>query len=80
MSAAVAKNIDEVLEQLRRDPERVVEAELGGLPVVIRMKPRVSAADVFQAIGPWEGESPEELAHLLEEARRSGGSGEPPAL
>jgi hypothetical protein len=79
MSTAVLKSLEEVIEQLRRDPVRPAEAELGGLRLEVRVKQR-SAADVFREIGPWEGESTEELIRRLDEARRSGGAKEPPAF
>ena len=39
---------------------------------------RRTADDVFKEIGPWEGESEEELRQLVREARH--GSKEPPAF
>ncbi len=80
MSTAVAKNLEEAIEQLRRDPTRAVEAIVGDLRVEVRIKPQRSAADVFREVGPWEGESMEDLLHRLEEERHRGGSGEPPTL
>jgi hypothetical protein len=80
MSTAVLKSLEEVIEQLRRDPAHPAEAELGGLRLEVRVKPQRSAADIFREIGPWEGESTEELMRLLAEARRSGGAKDPPAL
>ncbi len=40
-------------------------------------KLRRTAADVFNEVGPWEGESAQELTDLLREARLKGGSKEP---
>lgn len=34
-----------------------------------RAKPQRSAADVFREVGPWEGESTEDLLRRLEEER-----------
>ena len=31
-----------------------------------------SAAEAFASLGPWEGESPEEIRAILTEARREG--------
>jgi hypothetical protein len=63
-----------------RDPVPPVEAIVGDLLVEVRLKAPRSAAELFNEVGPWEGESTEELWKRLEEERRRGGSGEPPAL
>lgn len=80
MSTAVAKSLEEAIEQLRRDPVHPVEAVVGDLRVEVRVKAPRSAADLFREVGPWEGESTEELWKRLAEERARGGSGEPPAL
>lgn len=80
MSTAVAKTLEEAFEQLRLEPGRPVEAEIGDLIVEMRVKPRRSAADVFREIGPWEGESTVDLMQRLEDERRRGGAKEPPRL
>ncbi len=80
MSTATAKNLEEAIERLRRDPVHPVEAVVGGLRVEVRVKATRSAADLFCEVGPWEGESTEELLDRLREERRRGGSKEPPAL
>lgn len=80
MSVAIAKSLEEAIQQLRRDPVHPVEAIVGDLRVELRLKAPRSAADLFRELGPWEGESTEELWKRLEEERRRGGSGEPPAL
>ena len=79
MSAA-ARTIEDALELLRREPERLVEAELEGLLIEMRVKPRRSAADLFREIGVWEGETSDELIERLQQERRHGGSKEPPCL
>jgi hypothetical protein len=71
--------LDDALAALRRDPTRPVEAELQGMHVELRVAPP-SAANVFRAIGPWEGETTEELLRRLDEARRAGGSADAPEL
>lgn len=43
-------------------------------------EPRRSAADLFREVGPWEGETTEELMERLAEERRRGGAKEPPSL
>ena len=80
MSTAIAKSLEEAIERLRRDPGHPVEAVVGDLRVEVRVKAPRSAADFFREVGPWEGESTEELMKRFEEERRRGGSGEPPAL
>ncbi|MBK9266038.1 MAG: hypothetical protein IPM54_40420 [Polyangiaceae bacterium] len=75
-----ATSLEEAIQRLRLDPGHPVEAVVGDLRVEIRVKAPPSAADLFREIGPWEGESTEELLHILDEERRRGGSGEPPAL
>jgi hypothetical protein len=80
MSTTLAKTLEEAIQRLRRDPGHPVEAIVGDLRVEIRVKAPRSAADLFREIGPWEGESTEDLWKRLEEERRRGGSGEPPAL
>lgn len=80
MSTAIAKSLEEAIERLRHDPLHPVEAVVGDLRVEVRVKSSRSAADLFREVGPWEGESTEELLQRLAEERRHGGSGEPPAL
>jgi len=69
--------LKQAIEALRREPARPVRARLDDLTVELRAVPEAttrSAADVFAAIGPWEGETTEELLQLLADARRQGGS------
>ncbi len=72
--------LKKAVARLKRDPSRPVEAKVAGLHVEIRAKSRRSAGDVFREIGPWEGETTDDLTRRLEEARRSGGTGERPDL
>jgi hypothetical protein len=74
----VVKGIEGAVAELKRDPEHPVTAEIDGLIVELRYKGRRTADDIFREIGPWEGESAEELSRLLREARKQGGSKEPP--
>jgi hypothetical protein len=80
MSTVITKSLEEAVERLRRDPVHPVEAIIGDLRVEIRVKAPPSAADLFREVGPWEGETMEELLQRLAEERRRGGSAEPPAL
>ncbi|MEA2692108.1 MAG: hypothetical protein QOJ16_1495 [Acidobacteriota bacterium] len=76
----MVRGIENAVAELKRDPEHPVTAEIDGLVVELRVQGRRTAGDIFREIGPWEGESAEELMNLLREARAKGGSGEPPAL
>jgi len=72
----MTKTLNAALAELRRDPERIVTTEIEGLVI----EGRRTAGDVFREIGPWEGETPEELTGLLRQARAEGDSKEPPAF
>ena len=73
----MVKTIEEVVAQLRRDPSHPVRAQLGDLTVEVRAVSEAplgrSAAELFAEIGPWEGETTEEILAVLAEARRQGG-------
>jgi hypothetical protein len=69
--------LEEVVAQLKRDPDHPVRAKVADLTIEVRAvrepeKDR-TAADLFAEIGPWAGESTEVILRLLSEARRSGG-------
>ena len=70
------KTFDAVLQRLKRKPGEPVRATIEGMTVEVRVVPRPpvvrSAADVFAEIGPWEGETTEEMLKWLAEARRHG--------
>jgi hypothetical protein len=72
----VAKTLDEVLQRLKREPREPVRATVEGMTVEVRVIPGPSAirsaADAFASIGPWEGETTEEMLKFLAEARRHG--------
>ena len=72
------------VEELKRDPSRPVQAHVDHLDVELRaLAPRKRSTDLgkFLAdLGPWEGESLDELLERLREARKKGGSAEPPHL
>lgn len=71
--------LDQAVEALKRDPTHAVRARVDGLTVEIRVVPEglaqplehgeKSAADVFREIGPWEGETLDELLAFFAEAR-----------
>ena len=73
----MAKTLDEVVEQLKKDPGHPVRTKVGDLTIEVRAvaeRPAErSAADLFAEIGPWAGETTEEVLALLAEARRRGG-------
>jgi hypothetical protein len=80
----VAKTIDEALQQLKRDPGQPVRAMVEGLTIEVRVVPDLpvtrSAAALFTEIGPWEGETTDEMLEFLAEARRSGSQRSVPEL
>ncbi len=76
----MSKTLDEAVVQLERDPEHAVTAEVSGMVVELRCRRRRTAADIFKEVGPWEGESQQEVSALLLQGRRNGGSGEPPVF
>jgi len=72
----VVKTIEEAVEQLKRDPSHPVRTRVGGLTIEVRavVEPpaQKSAAELFAELGPWAGETTEELLEMLAEARRQG--------
>jgi hypothetical protein len=72
----VEKTLDDALQRLKREPGEPVRATIEGMTVEVRVVQDVpmvrSAADAFAEIGPWEGETTEEMLSLLAEARRQG--------
>ncbi len=69
--------LDDVVAQLKKDPGRPVRARVGDLTIEVRaideQEAARSAADAFAELGPWSGESTEEILRLLAEARAGGG-------
>ena len=78
------KTIDEALQQLRREPGQPVRAMVEGLMIEVRVVPDLpvsrSAAALFAEIGPWEGETTDEMLEFLAEARRRGSQRSVPEL
>ena len=68
--------LDEAVAALKRDPTHPVLARVEGLTVELRavheqaQVKRESAADIFREIGPWEGETGEELDALFAAVRQ----------
>ena len=78
------KTIEEAVEQLKRDPNTPVRAQVGDLTVEVRVVSEDarerSAAAVFEDLGPWEGETTQDVLAILAEARRRGGQRSVPQL
>jgi hypothetical protein len=84
MRCRVVKTIEEALELLKQDPNSPVRTELGGLVIEVRAVTESpserSAAQVFAEVGPWAGETTEEILAILAEARGHGGRRSVPEL
>lgn len=78
------RNIDEAVEEVRRDPARPVRVRIDDLEIEIRVVPSAPTdaglGDRLAAAGPWEGERVDEILALLREGREHGGSAEAPDL
>ena len=78
------KTLEELVEQLKRDPGHPVRTRLGDLTIEVRAvaEPRAdkSAADLFAEVGPWAGETTDEILAILAEGRRQGGQRPVPEL
>ncbi len=78
------ENLEEAVAELRRHPAKTVKARCGDLAVEMRaISPPATTAplgDSLASLGPWEGETTEELTSRLREAREAGGSAELPVL
>jgi hypothetical protein len=63
--------LDQAVEALKRDPTRAVRARVGDMTVELRAVPdsppavERSADDALREVGPWEGETYEELVALF---------------
>lgn len=81
---AIFDDIHAAVEELRRDPNCTVQAHIDDLDIELRaLAPKERPADLGEFLadlGPWEGESLEELQARLRKARKEGGSAEPPQL
>jgi hypothetical protein len=81
----IPASLEEAVAELKREPRRTVYARVDELEVEIRVvekpaHPGAGLGDRMAAAGPWQGETEEEILAILREARRSGGSEEPPAM
>lgn len=70
--------IEEAVAQLKRDPATVVKLRVDDVTVELRAlpdhAPAGTAAEVFARIGPWAGETTEELQRILAERSDTGRS------
>jgi hypothetical protein len=78
------ENLEQAVAELRKHPAKTVKARCGDFAVELRAisPPAVAGrlGDSLVALGPWEGETTEELMSRLRQAREAGGSAEPPPL
>jgi hypothetical protein len=76
--------LEDVVAQLRREPGHPVRAKVGDLMIEVRavdgQDSGQSAADALANLGPWAGESTEEIFRVLADARRRGGQRPVPEL
>lgn len=75
----MTRGIEMAIAELKRTPGEPVVAEIEGLIVELRYRGRRTADDVFEEVGPWEGESAAELRRILHEGRVDSMK-EPPAF
>jgi len=67
----IPASLEEAVAELKRDPHRPVHARVDDLEVGIRVvaAEAVAPADIFAGVGPWHGQSTEELLRVLREFR-----------
>jgi hypothetical protein len=81
----IPTSLEEALAELKRDPTHVVHARVQGMDVELRA---ITASPITEeklgdwmaSAGPWQGETEEDIQEILREARRTGGSAEPPEM
>jgi hypothetical protein len=81
----IPTTLEEALAKLKRDPANAVQARIDGMDVELRAVPPSSSSDEklgdwVASVGLWQGETEEEILEILREARRAGGSAEPPEM
>ena len=69
----MVRGIDAAVAELKEHPDQPVTAEISGLVIELRYRGRRTADDIFKEIGPWEGETYEELRDQM---TRETGNGE----
>ena len=80
----ILSSVEKALRELKRDPIKSVRTRLRGMDIEMRIvdqSPTVERlGDLLASLGPWEGESAEELSQFLAKSRKEGGSADPPVL
>jgi hypothetical protein len=81
----IPTSLEEALAELKRDPANAVHARIDGMDVELRAVPPSPSTDEklgdwMASAGPWQGETEEEILEILRDARRAGGSAEPPEM
>jgi hypothetical protein len=79
----IAQTLEEALMALKHDPSRPVRAHVDDLDVELRAVPHrrrqgPGLGTRMAALGPWQGESTEEIIRILREGREAGGRAAPP--
>lgn len=76
MSPKTLEALEQAIAHLKHDPNQVVTLRVDDIDVELRVlaadSAATSAAEGFREIGPWEGETTEEILEVLAEARRLG--------
>lgn len=82
---ATKLTLDDALAALKRDPSLPVRIHVDALDMDVELKavPPLQRTGTglgsrMAALGPWQGESLEEITTILREGRRAGGSAAPP--
>ena len=77
-----ATTLEDAVAQLKRDPHHPVRLHLDDLDVELHLvvpgEPVTRLGDFMAEGGGWQGEAADEILRILREARKSGGSAEPP--
>ena len=80
----ILASVEKALKELKKRPNAPVRARLRGLNIEMRVVDNAPInerlGDLLASLGPWEGESGEELSRFLEQTRREGGVADPPEL
>jgi hypothetical protein len=72
----IFRDLHTAVEELKREPSHPVQVHIDGLDIEIRaLAPKQRPVDLgafLSDLGPWEGESLDELLARLRKARKSG--------
>ena len=78
-----ARDLAEAVAELARRPSQAIRTRVGELEVELRVvsgQVEPGLGDRMAAIGPWVGESTDEILRIVREGREHGGSAEPPEI